>query len=218
MNSRERIRFRASSPRAPWSTGILATAPCRVAAVAYRELPGARNFPAPHIPVPVRRLLLVISTVACAPSVSVRSTPQPSAAAITPADLRTRLFALAHDSMMGRAPGDAGNYKATAWVAAEFARFGLEPAGDNGTWFQVLPFFRRTVDRRDTLRVDGYTAPWNEPRETDRPVEPLFVLNRKQVRRRSCVEEGLDRSARVAHRSAGGRACAAIPPPPPTWW
>jgi len=42
--------------------------------------------------------------------------------------------------MMGRAPGDAGNLKTTAYIAAEFARLGLKPAGDNGTWFQNLPF------------------------------------------------------------------------------
>jgi hypothetical protein len=78
--------------------------------------------------------------------------------ALTAADLRTRLFALAHDSMMGRAPGDVGNFKATAYIAAEFARLGLRPAGDSGTWFQTVPFFRRTVDPTATLQVDGYSA------------------------------------------------------------
>ena len=86
------------------------------------------------------------------------ATAQRTRTALTPADLRTRLFALAHDSMMGRAPGDIGDFKATAYIAAEFARLGLTPAGDNGGWFQVVPFFRRAPDRRDTLRVDGYTA------------------------------------------------------------
>ena len=86
------------------------------------------------------------------------ATAQRTRTALTPADLRTRLFALAHDSMMGRAPGDIGDFKATAYIAAEFARLGLTPAGDNGGWFQVVPFFRRAPDTRDTLRVDGYTA------------------------------------------------------------
>src|SRR4051812_5608284 len=63
--------------------------------------------------------------------------------AITAADLRTRLFLIAADSMMGRAPGEPGDFKATAYIASEFARFGLKPAGDNGTWFQNLPFYRR---------------------------------------------------------------------------
>ena len=85
-------------------------------------------------------------------------TAQRTSTALSAADLRTRLTAFAHDSMMGRAPGDAGNFKASAYVAAEFARLGLTPAGDDGGWFQVVPFWRRTVDRRDTIRVDGYAA------------------------------------------------------------
>ncbi|MEP6781189.1 MAG: M28 family peptidase [Gemmatimonadaceae bacterium] len=60
--------------------------------------------------------------------------------------------------MMGRAPGEIGDYKATSYVAAEFARVGLKPAGDNGTWFQNLPFYRRAADKRALLKVDNYTA------------------------------------------------------------
>ena len=104
---------------------------------------------------------VVLVLAACAGSSGVTSTA-PSGVrttpAITAADLRTRLFALAHDSMMGRATGEIGNYKAAEYVAAEFKRAGLEPAGENGGWFQTVPFYRRTVDRRDTLRVDGYVA------------------------------------------------------------
>jgi hypothetical protein len=42
--------------------------------------------------------------------------------------------------MMGRQPGEAGNYKAAEYVASEFRRLGLEPAGENGTYFQTVPF------------------------------------------------------------------------------
>ena len=101
-----------------------------------------------------RCVTAVVAMVVALPTASAQRTRT----ALTPADLRTRLFALAHDSMMGRAPGDIGDFKATAYIAAEFARLGLTPAGDNGGWFQVVPFFRRAPDTRDTLRVDGYTA------------------------------------------------------------
>jgi hypothetical protein len=40
--------------------------------------------------------------------------------------------------MMGREAGTIGNYKATAYIAAEVKRLGLEPAGDNGTYFQNI--------------------------------------------------------------------------------
>jgi Peptidase family M28 len=98
-------------------------------------------------------------TAACAALIAMQSATaqaRGTSRALTAADLRTRLFALAHDSMMGRAPGDVGNYKATAYIAAEFARLGLRPAGDSGTWFQTVPFFRRTIDPGAKLRVDEY--------------------------------------------------------------
>jgi hypothetical protein len=66
--------------------------------------------------------------------------PRPTEAAITANDLRTRLYQFADDSMMGRKIGELGNYKGTTYIAAEFKRLGLTPGGDNGTYFQELPF------------------------------------------------------------------------------
>lgn len=42
--------------------------------------------------------------------------------------------------MHGRRIGELGNHMATDYVAREFKRLGLKPAGDNGTYFQELPF------------------------------------------------------------------------------
>jgi hypothetical protein len=42
--------------------------------------------------------------------------------------------------MMGRRVGEPGNFKGTEYIAAEFKRMGLKPAGENGTYFQTLPF------------------------------------------------------------------------------
>ncbi len=67
-------------------------------------------------------------------------------AAITPADLRTRLFLIADDSMGGREPGGIGDWKAAEYIASEFKRLGLEPAGDGGSWFQTVPFVRMKPD------------------------------------------------------------------------
>jgi hypothetical protein len=69
--------------------------------------------------------------------------------------LRNRLFGLAHDSMMGRQPGTPGNSKASEYVAAEFRRLGLTPMGENGTFFQTLPFVRLAPDPASVLEVDG---------------------------------------------------------------
>ena len=55
---------------------------------------------------------------------------------ITVADLKTRLYGYADDSMMGRETGTIGNMMATRYIESEVRRLGLEPAGENGTYFQ----------------------------------------------------------------------------------
>lgn len=66
--------------------------------------------------------------------------PRPTVPAITANDLRTRLYGFADDSMAGRRIGEPSNYKGTAYIASEFKRLGLKPAGDNGTYFQNLDY------------------------------------------------------------------------------
>lgn len=73
--------------------------------------------------------------------------PRPTVPAITANDLRTRLYGIADDSMQGRRIGERGNYRTTEYIAREFQRMGLKPAGDNGTYFQVLPFGPTGYDR-----------------------------------------------------------------------
>ncbi|MBX9928216.1 MAG: M28 family peptidase [Gemmatimonadaceae bacterium] len=85
-----------------------------------------------------------------------RWAPRPTVAAITANDLRTRLYQLADDSMAGRRIGEIGNAKGTDYIAAEFKRFGLRPGGDNGTYFQLLPWGAVRIDSlTSTLAVDG---------------------------------------------------------------
>ena len=66
--------------------------------------------------------------------------PRPTVSAITANDLRTRLYQFADDSMQGRRIGEKGNVKGTEYIAREFKRLGLKPAGDSGSYFQTLPF------------------------------------------------------------------------------
>jgi hypothetical protein len=82
--------------------------------------------------------------------------PRPTVSAITANDLRTRLYGLADDSMLGRKMGELGNYKGTEYIAREFKRLGLKPAGDNGTYFQVMPYGPMGFDSAaSTLQVNG---------------------------------------------------------------
>jgi hypothetical protein len=81
--------------------------------------------------------------------------PRATVPAITANDLRTRLYQIADDSMLGRRIGELGNYKATTYIAAEFKRLGLKPAGDNGTFFQELAFGPAAFDSVATTLISG---------------------------------------------------------------
>ena len=100
----------------------------------------------------------------------------PTKTAITPADLMTRLYLYADDSMMGRAAGTEYNLKATAYIAAEVRRMGLTPAGDSGGFFQNVPIVKREFDAHSSLIVDGATLrPWDDyvPRDARRATKPF---------------------------------------------
>ena len=84
--------------------------------------------------------------------------PRPTGPAITANDLRTRLYQFADDSMQGRRVGEPGNFKGTAYIAREFKRLGLEPAGEDGTYFQTLPFGTVGYDRSRSRLVAGGSA------------------------------------------------------------
>ncbi len=64
---------------------------------------------------------------------------EPGLSSITTNDLFRHTRALADDRLEGRAPGSPGEELATAYVAREFARAGLEPGAPDGTWFQPVP-------------------------------------------------------------------------------
>ncbi len=101
-------------------------------------------------------LLAALGITACAAG----SAPTPTTAttaAITAEDLRQRLFLIADDSMMGRETGSEGAYKTADYIASEFRRLGLEPAGDNGTYFQTVPFWNAAVDPQSRLESGSTT-------------------------------------------------------------
>ena len=89
--------------------------------------------------------------------------PARTQTAITPADLMTRLYLYSDDSMMGRLAGSEYNLKATAYIASEVKRFGLQPAGDSGGFFQNVPLVKRQLDASASLAVDGTALrPWED--------------------------------------------------------
>ena len=64
---------------------------------------------------------------------------------IREADLRSDLFAMASPAMRGREGGSLDELRASIWVAEQYRRIGLLPAGEDGTWFQWFNLTRTRV-------------------------------------------------------------------------
>ena len=64
---------------------------------------------------------------------------------------------LSTDEMMGRQSMTPGYQAAAEWVAAQYEAWGLEPAGDDGTFFQQVPISRGLTwyEGVPTLAING---------------------------------------------------------------
>lgn len=65
---------------------------------------------------------------------------------MSPDALRARLSAFSADSMRGRLTGTEEHRQATRYIADALRRFGLQPAGDNGTFLQRVPLQTLALD------------------------------------------------------------------------
>lgn len=65
---------------------------------------------------------------------------------ITPTDLAQRLDIIAHDSMLGRDTPSRGLELTARYIADEFRRFGLTPAGAGGDYLQRYPLYTQKLN------------------------------------------------------------------------
>ena len=75
---------------------------------------------------------------------------RPGFESITPEQAKSFLEVLAGPQFKGRGTGQVGYTKAAHWVAGNVAEYGLEPRGEGGTFFQMLPMVRLTIDATDS--------------------------------------------------------------------
>jgi hypothetical protein len=107
--------------------------------------------------------LLLIATAACQPDGgSVTSAmPADAASAEAAARIEADVRYLASDELEGRQTGERGYQLAAEHVARRYADLGLEPAGDDGTYFQRVPLLRATRGAggsRFEIERDGNTT------------------------------------------------------------
>ncbi len=98
-------------------------------------------------------LLSSLPMAAQSQSSSSQSAGTKVAAAVDQRVLRAHLEFLADDALEGRRPGTRGGELAAKYIAAQFQRLGLEPAGDSGTYYQRVPII--TLTPNPSVRIAG---------------------------------------------------------------
>ena len=91
--------------------------------------------------------LLPLTIGAAPPAALFTPAEKAAAASITAARLRAHIRYLADDLLEGRGPGSRGDRLAQAYIATQMEAMGLEPAGENGSWYQ--PFDIIGVDTKN---------------------------------------------------------------------
>ncbi|MEM7491919.1 MAG: M28 family metallopeptidase [Pseudomonadota bacterium] len=79
-----------------------------------------------------------------------------TSAAITADDMALRIETLSDDSFEGRGPGSPIGELSADWIAQELARVGVQPGGENGTYFQTVGMVEQTLDEaKSSLSFNG---------------------------------------------------------------
>jgi hypothetical protein len=79
----------------------------------------------------------------------------PGADAISEAELRADLQALADDAFLGREAGTLDELRASGWLAEAARQAGLEPAGEDGSYFQFFPLRRFRQSDGSQVAIGG---------------------------------------------------------------
>ena len=81
---------------------------------------------------------------------------QPPAGPTFSADrFKAHVAFLADDRLEGRDTGSRGHEIAATYVASQFMALGLKPGGEDGGWFQYVPFRSATVSGTPSITVTG---------------------------------------------------------------
>lgn len=74
---------------------------------------------------------------------------------ISEASLKRDLYALADAHFRGRSAGTVDELKAAAWLAERYRAIGLNPAGDDSTYFQFFNLWRSELSDRSTITINN---------------------------------------------------------------
>lgn len=114
-----------------------------------------------HLALPALLVLAAASCSSTGASTTTSASPSggnyPGLNDITQADIRRDIFALGGDAMRGRLAGTLDEMRATGWVQERAREAGLQPGGDDGTFFQWWPMRRTRLSQNSQITVGGKT-------------------------------------------------------------
>lgn len=113
--------------------------------------------------------LLIVLLVLSASAAGIAATVDPMTR-IREAEIRADLFALAGDDMRGREGGTLDEMSASMWIAERARQAGLQPAGDNGTYFQFFPLERHRTSAGSQVTIGGVKLTMGKNVVIDAPV------------------------------------------------
>ncbi|MBD2723965.1 M28 family peptidase [Hymenobacter sp. BT189] len=87
------------------------------------------------------------------PTAKPAAKPANAESAIREADIKRDLYALAGDHYRGREGGTLDELKASVWLADQIRAIGLQPAGDDGTYFQWFHLQRTRLTKASKLSI-----------------------------------------------------------------
>src|SRR5215475_1722830 len=99
-------------------------------------------------------------------------TPKPSNTKACAACIRANMDFLASDALRGRASATQDEFVAATYIGSQLKQYGVEPAGDNGTYIQRATLIRQTLTAPPELHymtpgdgIPSRTITWTHGRE-----------------------------------------------------
>lgn len=93
-----------------------------------------------------------LAAVICASALAQKKSSN-AITAISKDDLKRDLYAMADDHFKGRESGTLDELKVSVWLAEQARAAGIEPAGDDGTFFQFFSLLRTRIASASTVTV-----------------------------------------------------------------
>jgi len=110
-----------------------------------------------------RWLLLALLTLGWGSAFADRSTWMLRAETITPTDLQAHLEFIASDALEGHDTPSRGLDIAGRYIVSHLQRWGLKPAGENGTYYQTMTYQTATLQPTESrIEIGGRTFRYGE--------------------------------------------------------